>query len=81
MNKEGGAVQFDKGEGGLTVADEDCNLSDGEEEKSLANGSQKKAYLSIDKILDKIKERNELDRSRTMTIVKTSHELKNDIFG
>lgn len=43
-------------DGGYVTPDEDCNLSDGEEEKTQTHHStQKKAFLSIDKILNTIK--------------------------
>jgi len=42
--------------GSMNSEDDDCNLSDNEEEKTQSHvATQKKAYLRIDKILSKIK--------------------------
>lgn len=48
-------------------ANEDCNLSDEEEEKTQTHiNAQKKAFLSIDKILKSIKT-DQLNTSQNMT--------------
>lgn len=54
-------------EGKLPLVEEDCNLSDEEEEKTQTHqGAQKKALLSIDKILNSIK-KDQLNTSQNLT--------------
>jgi hypothetical protein len=52
---------------GFETPDEECNLSDGEEEKTQTHTStQKKAFLSIDKILNTIKKGENNNTSHTL---------------
>lgn len=60
---------------------DDCNLSEDEEEKSVvSHTTQKKAFISIDKILDQI--RSEVpENSQILDQIKSNAELQIDDLG
>jgi hypothetical protein len=62
--------------------EEDCNLTDTEEEKThLQNSTQKKAFLSIDKILNSIKKDANMTANTTLNNTVNMDDITLDQFG